>query len=220
MIELETPQIVLVRFAAAAVLADHEPRNIFEDFARPQQRSRRDLFLVDRAGRCGERLADQIRVAADREHATDRLERRPARTGNRRRGRSERRRRGALAASLGGPDGQGAGFAALTPPVPRSWSAASATTDDTVIPRTIAIVTSIGVTSKRARIVTPDVDSTRAFASHLIVRKRMQCLQMSHALIVDNVDASRKSEKRLLFRSGTRGRRGVRDRRRGSFRFS
>ena len=38
-VELEAAQIVLVGLPLAAVLADHEPRNILEHLSRPQDRA-------------------------------------------------------------------------------------------------------------------------------------------------------------------------------------
>ena len=73
-IELETAQVVLICLTAAAVLADDEAGNIFQHFARAQQRARRDLFLVDRAGRCGKRLTDEIRLPAVCLDGSDRFE--------------------------------------------------------------------------------------------------------------------------------------------------
>ena len=72
-VELEAAQIVLVGFASPTVLTDDEARNIFENFAGPQQRSRRDLLLADGAGRCRERLANKVRLPPD-SHAADLLE--------------------------------------------------------------------------------------------------------------------------------------------------
>ena len=51
-IEVETAQIVLIGFAFAAVLADHQPRHRFEDFAGSHQRTHVQLVRDDRSLRC------------------------------------------------------------------------------------------------------------------------------------------------------------------------
>ncbi len=90
-IELEAAQIVLVRFAAAAVLGDREAGDLFQDLARPQERSRRDLFLIDRPRRRGLGDADEVGFAPDLAGPADRRERR----------RGARRGRGTLCAARG-----------------------------------------------------------------------------------------------------------------------
>jgi hypothetical protein len=48
-VELEAAQIVLIGFAFAAVLANHETRYSLEHFTWSQLRASRNLLLIDRA---------------------------------------------------------------------------------------------------------------------------------------------------------------------------
>jgi hypothetical protein len=70
-IELEATQVILVRLPLAAVLADDETGDVFENLARPQDRLVDDLRLVDRPFGACRRSPDEVRRPSGRAHAAD-----------------------------------------------------------------------------------------------------------------------------------------------------